>query len=131
MAIVFHTCTWNWNVYKAFVFQILICRSSVKDIKVLRWKHYVLWSGKTRHMSQRVKLQNKGNYNSNVFFIFIAFKGTKWAVFEKGFILCYTRKVEKRYWKGSVVSTGIRTPDLWVAKRTIYHWASWLADEWT
>ncbi len=54
----------------------------------------------------------------------VRIKGTKWAVFGGKRIhstLC---------WKGSIVSAGIRTPDPWVAKRTIYHWAIWLADEW-
>ncbi len=48
-------------------------------------------------------------------------KGTKWAVFGG------KRIHSMLYWKESIVSAGIRTPDLWVA---IYHWATWLADEW-
>ncbi len=51
-------------------------------------------------------------------------KGTKWAVFGG------KRIHSMLYWKGSIVSAGIRTPDPWVAKRTIYHWATWLAHEW-
>ncbi len=51
-------------------------------------------------------------------------KGTIiWAVFGR------KRIHSTLYWKGSIVSAGIRTPDPWVAKRTIYHWATWLDDE--
>ncbi len=51
-------------------------------------------------------------------------KGTKWAVFGG------KRINSTLYWKGSIVSNGIRTPDPWVAKRAIYHWVTWLAHEW-
>ncbi len=54
----------------------------------------------------------------------IALKGTKWVVFRG------KRIHSTWYWKGSIVSAGIRTPDPWVARRTIYHWAIWLTDEW-
>ena len=40
----------------------------------------------------------------------------------KGFILRDTEKEE-----GPI---GIRTTDPWITKRTLYHWAIWLADEW-
>ncbi len=53
------------------------------------------------------------------------FNGTKWAVFGG------KRIHSTSYWKGSIVSAGIRTPDPWVAKRAIYHWANWIVDEWT
>ncbi len=51
-------------------------------------------------------------------------KGTKWTVFGG------KRIHSMWYWKGSIVSASIRTPDPWVTKQTLYHWAIWLADEW-
>ena len=51
------------------------------------------------------------------------FKGTKWTLFGG------KRIHSTWYWKGSFVSAGIRTPNPWITKWTLYHWAVWLADE--
>ena len=47
-------------------------------------------------------------------------KGTKWAVFGG------TRIHSKWYWKGSIVSAGIRTLDPWITRRTFNRWAIYL-----
>ncbi len=46
-----------------------------------------------------------------------------WAVFG------WKRIHSTLYWKGSIVSAGIRTLDPWITRWTLYRWAIWLADK--
>ena len=68
------TCVWQIGIKSRNLAWFVFVHKSTHSsrILVLDKNMYVMWSVKNRHMSQRVKLQNKGNkqQNSNVFHYF-------------------------------------------------------------